>query len=131
MSLEDDDDQDKIGGEAFADLEPLEDLDDAEFGLPPVDNPPTLEEILNEDDDLPRTVDDFDDDANSSFAGFSDIGGPLSSLSAALHHLGLEGNSHSLEMKSIKSNSTNKCHILSSEASFNATLDRSVVLCLF
>ena len=32
MSLEDDEDQDKIGGETFADLEPLEELDDAEFG---------------------------------------------------------------------------------------------------
>ena len=30
----------------LADLEPLEDLDDAEFGIPPVENPPTLEEIL-------------------------------------------------------------------------------------
>ena len=88
MSLEDDEDHDKIGVETFADLEPLEELDDAEFGLPPVDNPPTLEEILNEDDDLQRTVDDFDDEVNSSFAGFSE---PLSSLSNALQHLGLEG----------------------------------------
>ena len=30
----------------LADLEPLEDLDDVEFGIPPVENPPTLEEIL-------------------------------------------------------------------------------------
>ena len=87
MSLEDDDDQ---GREVLSELEPLEDLDDAEFGLPPVDNPPTLEEILAEDDgDLPRTVDDFADDGGSSFAGFND--GGLGHLSVALHQLGIEG----------------------------------------
>ena len=66
--------------------------DDAEFGLPPVDNLPTLEEILAEDDDLLRTVDDFEDDA-SSCAGFglNDGGVHVTSLSAALHQLGIEG----------------------------------------
>jgi hypothetical protein len=88
MSLEDDDGQDKTAGEVLAELEPLEDLDDAEFGLPPVDNPPTLEEILAEDDDLPRTVDDFDDDTNVCY---NDFGGQLASLSVALHQLGIEG----------------------------------------
>ena len=88
MSLEDDDDQDR--GEL---LEPLEDLDDEEFGLPPVENLPTLEEILaeNEDDDQIRTVDDFDDDATSYVGlGFND-GLQVAALSAALHHLGIEG----------------------------------------
>ena len=88
MSLEDDDDHDRAAGEVLSELEPLEDLDDAEFGLPPVDNPPTLEEILAEDDDLPRTVDDFDEDG-SSFGGFNDISG--GHLAVALHQLGIEG----------------------------------------
>ena len=35
--------------ENYLDLEPLEDLDDAEFGLPPVDQPPSLEDILAAD----------------------------------------------------------------------------------
>lgn len=47
-------------------LEPLEDLDDVEFGLPPVENPPSLEEILAEDGDLLRTIDDFEDDCTAS-----------------------------------------------------------------
>jgi hypothetical protein len=47
-------------------LEPLEDLDDIEFGLPPVENPPSLEEILAEDGDLMRTIDDFEDDGTPS-----------------------------------------------------------------
>ncbi len=66
--------------------------DDAEFGLPPVDNLPTLEEILAEDDELLRTIDDFEDDA-SSCAGFglNDGGVHMTSLSAALHQLGIEG----------------------------------------
>ena len=43
----------------LADLEPLKDLDDAEFGLPPVENPSSLEDILAgnnefEDDDSVR-----------------------------------------------------------------------------
>ena len=36
--------------DSFLDLEPLEDLDDAEFGLPPVDQPPSLEDILAADE---------------------------------------------------------------------------------
>ncbi len=92
MSLEDDDDRDRVAGEGLSELlEPLEDLDDAEFGLPPVENLPTLEEILAEDDDLIRTVDDFDDDATSYVGlGFND-GVQVAALSAALHHLGIEG----------------------------------------
>ena len=31
--------------DSFPDLEPLEDLDDAEFGLPPIEQPPSLEDI--------------------------------------------------------------------------------------
>jgi hypothetical protein len=42
----------------LADLEPLEDLDDAEFGLPPIENMPTLEEILASNED---NEDDFED----------------------------------------------------------------------
>jgi len=99
MSLEDDDDQDRTGGEVLPELEPLEDLDDAEFGLPPVDNPPTLEEILAEDDDLPRTVDDFDDDGGSSYAGFNDPGVGIGHLSVALHQLGLEGEEEVLHLR--------------------------------
>ena len=94
MSLEDDEDKEKPSGDGLTDLlEPLEDLDDAEFGLPPVQNLPTLEEILAEDDDLLlRTVDDFDDDATSctGFA-FNEGGVHMPSLSAALHQLGIEG----------------------------------------
>ena len=40
----------------LADLEPLEDLDDAEFGIPPVENPPTLEEILAGKETLNKTL---------------------------------------------------------------------------
>ena len=53
----------------LADLEPLEDLDAAEFGLPPVENPPTLEEILavndENDEDLEDNI-DLDDAASST-----------------------------------------------------------------
>ena len=48
----------------LADLEPLEDLDDAEFGLPPVENPPSLEDILagnDEDNDEFEDGVDLDD----------------------------------------------------------------------
>ena len=93
MSLEEDEEKEKAAGDGLTDLlEPLEDLDDAEFGLPPVENLPTLEEILAEDDDLLRTVDDFDDDSTScaGFA-FNEGGIHMPSLSAALHQLGIEG----------------------------------------
>ena len=43
--------------DSFLDLEPLEDLDDAEFGLPPVDQPPSLEDILAADEN--EELDDF------------------------------------------------------------------------
>ena len=36
----------------LADLEPLEDLDDAEFGLPLVENPSSLEDILAGNDEF-------------------------------------------------------------------------------
>ena len=53
----------------LADLEPLEDLDDAEFGLPPIENPPTLEEILAANDDNDEDLEDnidLDDAASSA-----------------------------------------------------------------
>ena len=53
----------------LADLEPLEDLDDAEFGLPPVENPPSLEDILAGNDDNDEEFEDgvdLDDAASSS-----------------------------------------------------------------
>ena len=44
----------------FPDLEPLEDLDDAEFGLPPIEQPPSLEDILaaDENDELDEFLED-------------------------------------------------------------------------
>lgn len=44
--------------DADKDWTPLEDLDDAEFGLPPVDYTPSLEEILGADDACYKDLDD-------------------------------------------------------------------------
>ena len=46
--------------DTLTDLEPLEDLDDQEFGLPPIDRPPTLEDILAAEDD--EIADEFLED---------------------------------------------------------------------
>jgi len=65
MSTADDGDGEDAGLGLLGSLEPLEDLDDVEFGLPPVENPPSLEDILAENGDLLRTIDDFDDDGTT------------------------------------------------------------------
>ena len=46
--------------DSFPELEPLEDLDDAEFGLPPIDQPPSLEDILAADEN--EELDEFLED---------------------------------------------------------------------
>lgn len=44
------------------DMEPLEELDDAEYGLPPIENPPSLEDILaGHDDGCDDEVEDDED----------------------------------------------------------------------
>lgn len=76
----------------LADLEPLEDLDDAEFGLPPVEYPPTLEEILATNDE---NEDDFEDDLDDAASSASTL--PISqacsnTLSVALRQLNNSSN---------------------------------------
>ena len=54
--------------ESFLDLEPLEDLDDAEFGLPPIEQPPSLEDILAADEN--EEFDEFFDEESDGHVRF-------------------------------------------------------------
>ncbi len=92
----------------LADLEPLEDLDDAEFGLPPVDNPPTLEEILAANDDNDEEFEDgFDiDDAASTASTVPIAQACNNTLSVALRQLNtsnVSGDTMSVHSKGSKS----------------------------
>ena len=68
QNLQDDNGSDNrpVLEDTFVELEKLEDLDDAEFGLPPVDQIPSLEDILAAEDN--GDFEEFleDDDAESS-----------------------------------------------------------------
>eukprot|EP00095_Tigriopus_kingsejongensis_P008534 maker-scaffold81_size397536-snap-gene-2.19 protein:Tk08534 transcript:maker-scaffold81_size397536-snap-gene-2.19-mRNA-1 annotation:"hypothetical protein LOTGIDRAFT_215952" len=61
--------------EAF---EPLEDLDDEEFGLPPITQLPTLADILGDNPEVP----DEDDDEESAHTGLEAVDYGLGSISA-------------------------------------------------
>ena len=112
--------------ETFPELEPLEDLDDAEFGLPPVDQPPSLEDILaaDENEELDEFLEDeilessanghiiFKESVNypttydGNHSGSSSVGGgSLSSgQGALLRHLGLfSGTANNEETLSVHS----------------------------
>ena len=113
--------------DSFPDLEPLEDLDDAEFGLPPIEQPPSLEDILaaDENDELDEFLEDevcLDSSSNGhnllnqsinyqtnydgDLSGSSSVGGGSanSGQGALLRHLGLltgsSGNEETLSVHS-------------------------------
>ena len=98
----------------LAELEPLEDLDDLEFGIPPVENPPTLEEILAANDD---NEDDFEesgevfDDAASSASTLPIAQACPNTLSVALRQLNNSSTGDTLSIGSdSKSRGSNKSH---------------------
>ena len=97
----------------LADLEPLEDLDDAEFGIPPVENPPTLEEILAANDDNEEEFEDgIDlDDAASSASTLPIAQAFPNTLSVALRQLGSGATGDTLSIGSdSKSRGSAKSH---------------------
>lgn len=90
----------------LADLEPLEDLDDIEFGIPPVENPPSLEEILAANDE---NEDDFEEDLDDAASSASTL--PISqacpnTLSVALRQLN-NGDTLSIGSHDSKSRTSN------------------------
>ena len=137
-----------VSSGSFLDLEPLEDLDDAEFGLPPVEQPPSLEDILAADDN--EEFDDFFDeesdaglqanghvllkessnystsyDANNSGSGSLGGGSASSGQSALLRHLGVfSGSVNNEETVSIHSRGSHNL----SRHSATESLQSSVLL---
>ena len=131
--------------DTFADLEPLEDLDDAEFGLPPVDQPPNLEDILaavdNEDLDefledescvdssaegniLVREGGNYSTSYDGNQSGSSSVGGGSTSSGkgALFRHLGVfSGNEETLSVHSRGSQSLG-------QASETGSIQSSVLL---
>ena len=96
----------------LAELEPLEDLDDVEFGIPPVENPPTLDEILAANDDNEEDFEDGGDldDAASSASTLPIAQACPNTLSVALRQLNSSaGDTLSIGSDS-KSRGSNKSH---------------------
>lgn len=97
----------------LADLEPLEDLDDEEFGIPPVDNPPTLDEILAANDDNEDDLDETGDldDGASSASTLPIAQACPNSLSVALRQLNNSSTGDTLSIGSdSKSRGSSKSH---------------------
>ena len=134
--------------ESFLDLEPLEDLDDAEFGLPPIEQPPSLEDILAADEN--EEFDEFFDEESdtgltanghvllkenanystsydANYSGSSSLGGGSASSgqSALLRHLGVfSGSVNNEETLSIHSRGSHNL----SKHSATESLQSSVLL---
>ena len=134
--------------ENYLDLEPLEDLDDAEFGLPPVDQPPSLEDILaaDENDELDDIFEEEADtvvtgnghvlltensnystgyNANNSGSSSLGAGSTSSGQSALLRHLGIfSGSGNNEETLSIHSRGSHNL----SRTSVTESLQSSILL---